>query len=134
AGVGRRLARIPLAGRGRGVIQRLVVDGEAAGLAAGLRERELDAVDQWVGLGRRGALQRQAGIDVDGVATASTRCRRAAARRSAGGCGAARAGLVAAAARGQQKQGSHDQAYADRLCANTHKTSSSSWSTGLSVP
>ena len=63
AGVGRRRARLPAAGlRGR-VVERLVLDREVAGLAAGLLERELGAVDRRHGLRPRRALQRQARVD-----------------------------------------------------------------------
>ena len=65
ARVGRRLARVPLPGRRRRVVERLVVHGPLPGLVAGLGERELDPVDQRAGLRGRGSLQREARVDVD---------------------------------------------------------------------
>src|SRR4051794_28957296 len=89
AGVGRSLARLPLARRRRGVVEALVGDLELADLAAGLLERQLLAVDDGLGLRAGVALQRQARIDGQrGAATAATTA------------AAAPAVVVAAAARG----------------------------------
>src|SRR3954452_19006615 len=63
AGVAGRRARLPLAGRRRGVVQALVVDGVLAGLPAGLLEGHLLAVDDRDRLRPGVALQRQARVD-----------------------------------------------------------------------
>ena len=71
ARVGRRLARVPLAGRRGRVVERLVVHRPLPGLAASLIERELDAIDERVALHARSSLQREARVNVDRVGTAA---------------------------------------------------------------
>ena len=86
ARVRRDLARLPLAGRGRGVVERDVLDRELADLAAGLLQGELLAVDDGLRLRPRVALQRQARVDGQRVGagaagTAAARRRRCRTRR-----------------------------------------------------
>ena len=87
ARVGRRLARVPLPGRGGRVVEHLVVHRPLAGLVVGLRERELDPVDQRNGLRARGSLHREARVEVDRAATgrAAAAGGRAAAAAATGG-------------------------------------------------
>jgi hypothetical protein len=59
AGVGGRLAGIPLAGRRGRVVERDVLQRVVAGLATGLIERELDAAHDVLGLRARVALEGQ---------------------------------------------------------------------------
>ena len=70
AGVGRGRARLPLARRRRGVVERLVLDGEVAALPALLLQGELDALDHVLGLRTRCALQRQRRVDGQRTAAA----------------------------------------------------------------
>ena len=72
AGVGRRRARLPLARRRGGVVERLVLDGEVAALVALLLQGELDAVDDVLGLRTRSALQRKRRVDGQRTAAALT--------------------------------------------------------------
>ena len=78
--VGRGGLRRPVADLSRGVVERLVLHGDVAGLVARLLERELDAVDHRRGLKALSALEREARVDVDGAAFAAAaplpRCRR----------------------------------------------------------
>src|SRR3954452_16699292 len=86
------LGGIPVAGlRGR-VVERLVVDRGVAGLAAGLVECEADALHHGARLVLRGALEREARVDVDGAAAA-----RAAGRRTAAAARVGAAVVVVAA-------------------------------------
>src|SRR5207248_4997320 len=81
-GVRGRLARIPLARLGGGVVERLVLDGVLTSLVVRLLERELDPVDQSLRIGPGCALQRQARVDRERLA-AATACTGAAAAASA---------------------------------------------------
>src|SRR5688572_24485214 len=65
AGVGGDRLRSPRAGLGRRVVERLVVDGDVAGLAADLLQRQLDAVHHGRRLRAGRALQRQGRVDGD---------------------------------------------------------------------
>ena len=66
---GRRLGRPGAGLRGR-VVERLVLDRDVTGLAAGLLERQLDPLDHVGRLRSLGALQRQGGVDRDGLGLA----------------------------------------------------------------
>src|SRR5215210_3398686 len=75
AGVGGDRLRSPRAGLGGRVVEGLVVDRDVAGLAAGLLERQLDAVHHGRRLRTRRALQRKGRVDRHGalsVAASST--------------------------------------------------------------
>src|SRR3954452_17299131 len=113
AGVAGGGARVPLAGRRGGVVERDVLDGVLAHLAAGLLKGELLAIDERDGLRTRVALQREARIDGQGGgAGASTRT---------AGAGAAAVLVVAATGsdserqRGQQAGRARQVPYAQRV-------------------
>ena len=98
--VGGRHARLPAALLGGRVVERLVLDRELAGLAAGLLERELRAVDRGLRLRPGRALQRQARVDRERL----LRCRPCLV--------AAAVGLVAAT--GPERQRAGREQHADR--------------------